>query len=305
MNAAIRGVVRTALGRGVEVRGYIHGYDGLIQDESRELHSHDVGGILNRGGTILRTARSKAFRTPEGRAKAVETMQRHGVEGLVVIGGNGSMTGALALIQDQGFPVAGVASTIDNDLACTDYTIGFDTAINTALEAIDRVRDTAYSHDRVFVIEVMGRDNGFIALEAGLAGGAEAILTPEKPYNMALVCSNLKEAIAKGKRSHIIVVAEGAARAADVQDFIQKTLGIEARHMILGHMQRGGSPTAFDRVLAVRLANHATNQLLDGNYGGMAGVDGTRLVYNPLSYVISSTRELDESKLELTQKMAT
>lgn len=304
MNAAIRAVVRAALGRGVEVLGFYHGYQGLIQNEIEPLDSKMVGGIISRGGTMLRTARSKEFMTEEGRDKAVATLSKNGVEGLIVIGGDGSLTGALRLHEEFGFPVMGVPGSIDNDISGTDYSIGFDTAVNTALEAIDRVRDTAYSHERIFVIEVMGRRNGFIALEAGLAGGAEGILIPEVPYSLVETCQEMKEAAERGKRSSIIIVAEGAARALDIKDFIEKNTGFEARQLVLGHMQRGGNPTAFDRVLALRLGALATNRLISGFSAEMVGVDGSKLVSHPLSYVLSTERHIDPEKLLLANVMA-
>jgi 6-phosphofructokinase 1 len=304
MNAALRAVVRAAIGRGATVVGFQHGYEGMVQNEVVQLDSKSVGGIIDRGGTILRTARSKSFMTLEGRGHAVENLRANGVEGLVVIGGDGSLTGALKLHEEFEFPVMGVPGSIDNDISGTDYSIGFDTAVVCAVQAIDRVRDTAYSHERVFVVEVMGRRNGFIALEAGLAGGAEAILIPEVPYSLLEICDELKNAATRGKRSCIIVVAEGAAKASDVKEFIQKTTGFEARYLVLGHMQRGGSPTAFDRVLALRLGALAANRLLSGFKAEMAGVDGGKLVSHPLSYVLSSERTVDPEKLLLAEVMA-
>jgi len=304
MNAAIRGVVRAAIGRGATCVGYVHGYEGIIHNEAMELPSSAVGGIITHGGTMLRTARSKEFMTPEGREAAMTTLRNGGVEGLVVIGGDGSLAGALKLWEEYEFPVMGVPGSIDNDIAGSDYSIGFDTAVNTAIGAIDRVRDTAYSHERVFVIEVMGRRNGFIALEAGLSGGAEAILIPEVPYSLLEVCDDLRSSAHKGKRSSIIVVAEGAARAADIKEFIQRNTGFEARYLVLGHMQRGGSPTAFDRVLALRLGALAANRLISGYKGEMVGVDGTKLVSHPLSYVLSMERTVDPEKLLLAGVMA-
>ncbi len=304
MNAALRAVVRAAISRGAKIIGFDHGYEGMINNESRPLTSQSVGGIIDRGGTILRTARSKRFMTPEGRTQAVEVLHANGVEGLVVIGGDGSLTGALKLHEEFNFPVMGVPGSIDNDISGTDYSIGFDTAVNTAVDAIDRVRDTAYSHERVFVIEVMGRRNGFIALEAGLAGGSEAVLLPEVPYSLLEICDSLRQSAQKGKRSSIIVVAEGAARAADIKDFVERNTGFETRHVVLGHMQRGGSPTAFDRVLALRLGALATNRLLSGFRSEMAGVDGGKLVSHPLSYVLSTERDIDPEKLLLADVMA-
>lgn len=304
MNAALRGVVRSALGRGVEVVGFYHGYEGIINDESRLLDSQSVGGIIDRGGTILRTARSRTFMTPEGRVQALENLKKNACEGLVVIGGDGSLTGALKLHEEFSFPVMGVPGSIDNDIAGTDYSIGFDTAVNTAVEAIDRVRDTAYSHERVFVVEVMGRRNGFIAIEAALSGGAEAVLIPELPYSLLEICDSLRDAANKGKRSSILVVAEGAAKAGDIAQFVQRNTGFETRAVVLGHMQRGGSPTSFDRVLALRLGSYATAKLIAGVRGEMAGVDGNKLVTNSIAYVLNTPREVDQEKLLLTAVMA-
>ena len=304
MNAALRAVVRAALGRGVSVVGFYHGYEGIINNEVRDLDSQSVGGIIERGGTILRTARSKTFMTKEGRETAVARLHENGCEGLVVIGGDGSLTGALKLHEEFNFPVTGVPGSIDNDIAGTDFSIGFDTAVNTAVDAIDRVRDTAYSHERVFVVEVMGRRNGFIALESGLSGGAEAILIPEVPFSILEICDSLRAAANKGKRSSILVVAEGAAKANDIAEFIYKNTGFETRAVVLGHMQRGGSPTSFDRVLALRLGAVAANRLLSGYRGEMAGVDGNKLVSHPLSYVLSTEREIDPEKLLLAEVMA-
>jgi 6-phosphofructokinase 1 len=304
MNAAVRAVVRASIARQCEVLGFLHGYEGIINGETMELTTKAVGGIISSGGTILRTARSKGFREPIGRAKAIRNLREREVDGLVVIGGDGSLTGALLLHEEFDFPVMGVPGSIDNDIAGTDFSIGFDTAVNTAVEAIDRVRDTAYSHERVFVIEVMGRKNGFIAVEAGLAGGAEAILIPEVPYSLAEVCADLNAAAARGKRSSIIVVAEGAAKAEDIKHFIEKMTGFEARYLVLGHMQRGGRPTAFDRVLAMRLGAFAANRLISGFRGEMAGVDGGKLVSNPLGYVLSAERMIPAEKLLLAEVMA-
>lgn len=304
MNAALRAVVRASIGRGTEVVGFYHGYEGIINDECIPLDSKSVGGIIDRGGTILRTARSKDFMTFDGRQRALSVLKKNGCEGLIVIGGDGSLTGALRLQEEFGYSVMGIPASIDNDISGTDFSIGFDTAVNTAVDAIDRVRDTAYSHERVFVIEVMGRRNGFIALEAGLAGGAEAIIIPETPYSLVEICENLHEAAAKGKRSSIIVVAEGAAKAETVREYLQTHTPFECRAVVLGHMQRGGGPTAFDRVLALRLGALAANRMLSGYRGEMAGVDGIQLVSQPLTYVLSSERQMDPEKLLLCGTMA-
>ena len=304
MNAAIRAVVRASLYRNCEVIGFYHGWQGVIEDESQNMDSKSVGGIIDRGGTILRSARSKEFMTVEGRKKANAVLKKNNIEGLVVIGGDGSLTGALKLQEEFGFPIMGVPGSIDNDIAGTDYSIGFDTAVNISVEAIDRVRDTAYSHERVFVIEVMGRRNGFIAIESGLAGGAEAILIPEVPYSLMDVCNNLRAAANKGKRSSIIIVAEGAVRASDVKVFIETNTGFDTRYLVLGHLQRGGSPTVFDRVLALRLGALAANRLISGFRGEMTGLDGSKLVSHPLTYVLSTERNIDPEKLLLAEVMS-
>lgn len=303
MNAALRGVVRAALGRGAEVIGFRHGWRGVISGESVPMSSSTVSGIVDRGGTLLHTARCPEFREPEGRQQAVDSLREAGVEGLVVIGGDGSLTGARRLFEEFQFPVVGVPGSIDNDIAGTDYSIGFDTAVNTAMEAIDKIRDTAYSHDRVFVIEVMGRANGFIAVEVALASGAEAVLVPEVPYSLMDACERIRKKRVAGKRSSLVVVAEGAARASDVADFIHRTTKFEARYIVLGHIQRGGSPTAFDRVLAVRLGAFASNRLLSGFKGEMVGVDGGKLVAHPLSYVLSTSKTIDPDRLFLVEAM--
>lgn len=304
MNAALRAVVRASIGRGVQVIGFYHGYDGIVKDEAEQLVSKSVGGIISLGGTTLRSARSELFRTPEGRREAVETLKRHEIGGLVVIGGDGSLTGAHILNEEYGIPVMGVPASIDNDIPGTDFSIGFDTAVQTAVGAIDRLRDTAYSHERVFVVEVMGRRNGFIALEAGLACGAEAILIPEVPYSLHEICDSMVSAAGRGKRSSIIVVAEGAARASDIKDFVERNTGFEARYVVLGHMQRGGTPSAFDRVLALRLGAHAANRLISGFSDEMVGVDGSKLVAHPLAYVLSTERTIDPEKLLLAGVMS-
>lgn len=304
MNAAVRGVVRTALSRGVSVTGFYHGYDGILRDETVEMDSRSVGGIIALGGTVLRSARSDEFRTDAGLEKAHSNLKERGIDGLVVIGGDGSLAGALRLRETFQYPVNGVPGSIDNDISGTDFSVGFDTAVNTAVEAIDRVRDTAYSHERAFVIEVMGRLNGFIALEAGLAAGAEAVLIPEVPYRLEGIAELLRRSAAKGKKSCILVVAEGAARAEDVKVYLERHVGGDVRYLVLGHMQRGGTPTAFDRVLALRLGAHAVARLLDGFPGEMAGLVAGKLVSHPLSYVLSTERTMDPEKLALVDVMA-
>lgn len=304
MNSAVRAVVRAAIARGAEVLGFQHGWRGVMTEEITPLDSKAVGGIISLGGTLLRSARCQEFREEAGRVQAMDVLKANGIEGLVVIGGDGSLTGAKKLLEEHNLPIMGIPGSIDNDIPGTDYSIGFDTAVNTARDAIDKVRDTAYSHDRVFVIEVMGRNNGFIALECALACGAEAVLLPEVPYSLMEICDSLRAQRAKGKSSSIVVVAEGAAKGVDVCDFIALHTKFEARAVVLGHMQRGGTPTAFDRVLALRLGASAANRLISGFSGEMVGVESGRLVSHPLSYVLSQSKKIDPDKLRLVELMS-
>lgn len=304
MNSAVRAVVRAAIARGAEVLGFQHGWRGVMTEEITPLDSKAVGGIISLGGTLLRSARCQEFREEAGRVQAMQVLKSNGIEGLVVIGGDGSLTGAKKLLEEHNLPIIGIPGSIDNDIPGTDYSIGFDTAVNTARDAIDKVRDTAYSHDRVFVIEVMGRNNGFIALECALACGAEAVLLPEVPYSLMEICESLRLQRAKGKSSSIVVVAEGAAKGVDVCDFIALHTKFEARAVVLGHMQRGGTPTAFDRVLALRLGASAANRLISGFSGEMVGVESGRLVSHPLSYVLSQSKKIDPDKLRLVELMS-
>ncbi len=304
MNACIRSVVRTAVSRGVTVMGIRRGYDGLVRGEVVPMDAASVGGILNRGGTILLTARSERFRTREGQAEAVETLQHHGIEGLVVIGGEGSFHGARVLGTEWGVPVVGVPATIDNDIAGTESSIGFDTAVNVALEAIDKIRDTAASHERIFVIEVMGRSVGFIALEVGLAGGAEAILIPEVPFDIHAVCQRITGGRRRGKISSIVVVAEGAADALEIGRQIEQITGLDTRQTILGHIQRGGTPTAFDRVLAARLGFAAVDQLLAGRRTCMVGTVGNAIEVNDIDAAWTIEKKIDLSRHQLAQVLS-
>ncbi|HEX3033004.1 MAG TPA: 6-phosphofructokinase [Bacillota bacterium] len=257
MNSAVRAVVRTAIHRGVEVVGVERGYVGLIHREYRDMTLSSVADIIQRGGTVLKTARSQEFMTPEGRALAASNLRNLEIDGLVVIGGDGSFRGAQALTAEHGIATVGIPGTIDNDIPCTDCTIGFDTCVNTVLDAINKIRDTATSHERTFLVEVMGRKTGYIALEAGVAGGAESILIPEVPYNLDDVAAKLLQGIERGKLHSIIIVAEGAGKILEIGAELQAKTGLENRVTILGHLQRGGSPTAFDRVLAARMGSTA------------------------------------------------
>ncbi len=307
MNAGIRAVVRAACHYGMVVHGIRHGYQGLIDGDLVPLGPRDVGSIINRGGTILRTARCKAFYEPEGRRRAAEQLAERGIEGLVVIGGDGSYRGALALEKEHGIKCIGMPGTIDNDIGGTDFTIGFDTALNTALDAIDRLRDTAESHDRLFFVEVMGRRNGFIGMFSAIAGGAEHVLVPENPADIDELVRNLTRAKERGKRSSIVVVAEGGAAgdAATVAKKVAERSDFkDSRVTVIGHLQRGGSPTAYDRILASRLGVRAVQALAEGQSGLMAGVRGPEVVLRPLSDAWEHPSRFDPAYAELMQILA-
>ncbi|HET6645135.1 MAG TPA: 6-phosphofructokinase [Fimbriimonadales bacterium] len=304
MNAAIRAVVRSGLGSNLEVFGVAHGYAGLMRGEISPMSSVDVGAIISLGGTVLRSSRTQEFMERAGRVKAAKNLEKLGIEALIVIGGDGSLTGASVFAKECGCRVIGIPASIDNDIPATDNSIGFETAVDTALNAIDHVRDTAYSHDRVFVIEVMGRRNGFIALEAGLAGGAEEILIPERPVDLAAVCKRLIAGRKRGKQSSIIVVAEGAAKAADVCSYISREMDYEARYLVLGHMQRGGSPCAYDRVLATRFGAAAVRRMFDGASDEYVGISANKIISTEISIGLASDKPIDEQRLELAQMMA-
>jgi len=304
MNAAIRAVVRTGIAKGMEVFAIYNGYEGLIDGRIYTIGARDVGGILQRGGTILGSARSKEFMTKPGQMKAIRNLNQAGVEGLVVIGGNGSQTGSYAL-HNLGFPVVGVASTIDNDLYGSEITIGVDTALNIALEAIDRLKNTASSHQRAFLIEVMGRDCGYLALMSGIAGGAEMVVIPEVDTKPEEVEERLVEAYEKGKAHAIIVIAEGAKYNAAMLDeyFCQhrERLGFDLRVTILGHVQRGGNPGAYDRILASRLGFAAVEALARGEYGVLVGMVKSATTTTPLEEVVNTKKEIDLSLFELAK----
>lgn len=303
MNAAIRAVVRQAAALNMEVIGISRGYAGLIQGDFRRLNTGSVAGIIHRGGTILLTARSEEFRTEAGRAKALDNLHREGIEGLVVIGGDGSFHGAIHLAK-KGLAVIGIPGTIDNDIPGTDYTIGFDTAVNTAVEAISRIRDTATSHERIFIIEVMGRRSGQIALAAGIAGGAESILIPEYPVNYDLVAEKLERGRHRGKLHSIIVVAEGVGSALEISEEIARRTNLESRVTILGHIQRGGAPTAFDCMLASRLGARAVDLLADGASNRMVGIAANELVDRDLEEVLQEKKSIDPDLYRLAEVLA-
>ncbi|GAA4464463.1 6-phosphofructokinase [Nibrella saemangeumensis] len=305
MNACIRAVVRGAVYHGVEVFGIRRGYNGMINGDIFQMTSHSVSNIVQRGGTILKSARSREFMTPEGRKKAYEQLQKFGIEGLIAIGGNGTFTGATIFFDEFGIPTVGAPGTIDNDLYGTDHTIGFDTAVNTALEAIDKIRDTADSHDRIFFIEVMGRDSGYIAIQSGIAGGAELVMVPEVLTPISEVVETLKQGWDRQKSSSIIVVAEGdeEGNATEVAEKISRQVGTEVdmRVTTLGHIQRGGIPTAYDRILASRLGLGALEGLLNGQKNVMAGVVNNELVYTPFRDTIRLPKPINEDLLRMVK----
>lgn len=306
MNAAIRAVVRTAAYHGLEVTGILGGYDGLVNDRTRTLGIRDVSNIIQRGGTILRTARSAAFRTEEGRKKAASTIQRHGMDGLVAIGGDGTFAGARALEQEHGVRIIGLPGTIDNDLWGTDRTIGFDTAVNTAVEAIDKIRDTASSHDRLFFVEVMGRDTGFIAMASGLASGAEYVMVPEKLQSIDELVASLKAASAT-KSSSIVIVSEGDEEGGAFEIARKARLSLpdaDIRVTVLGHLQRGGSPTANDRILASRLGVAAVEALIKGGQDEMAGIVNDKVVLSPFSEAIGRKKDQDQDLFRILAILA-
>lgn len=305
MNACIRAVVRGAVYHGIEVFGIRRGYNGMINGDIFQMSSHSVSNIVQRGGTILKSARSKEFMTPEGRAKAHEQLRKFGIEGLVAIGGNGTFTGATLFFDEYGIPTVGAPGTIDNDLYGTDYTIGFDTAVNTALEAIDKIRDTADSHDRIFFIEVMGRDSGYIAIQSGIAGGAELVMVPEVLTPISEVVETLKAGWSRQKASSIIIVAEGEeeGNANEIAEKIrlQVQSDIDMRVTTLGHIQRGGVPTAYDRILASRLGLGALEGLMNGENNVMAGVVNNELVYTPFKDTIRLPKPINEDLLRMVK----
>ena len=304
MNPAIRAVVRTALAKGLKVKGILKGYNGLISDEIIDMDRHSVSDIIQRGGTILYTARSMEFMTQEGQEKAADTCRRHGIDGIVVIGGDGSFRGAQKLAA-QGINTIGLPGTIDLDIACTDYTIGFDTAINTAMEAIDKIRDTSTSHERCSIIEVMGRNAGYIALWCGIANGAEDILLPERYNNdeqtlINSIINNRK----KGKRHHIIINAEGIGHSTSMARRIEAATGIETRATILGHMQRGGSPTCKDRMYASIMGAYAVDCLIAGKSKRVVAHSHGEFVDYDIDEALAMKKDIDEYQYAISRNLA-
>ncbi len=307
MNAAIRAVTRTALYHGIEVIGIRHGYDGMINGYFKLLKTFHVSDIIQRGGTILKTARSDEFRTPEGRRKAYEQLRDRGIDGVVVIGGDGTFTGARIFGEEYDIPLIGIPGTIDNDLYGTDYTIGFDTALNTVIEAVDKIRDTASSHNRLFFIEVMGAEAGFIAIRSGIACGAEAIIIPEVKDQVKNLRAFLEEGYKRKKSSNIIIVAEGAypGGAFGIADAVKEDFeGYSVRVTVLGHIQRGGSPSAFDRFTASRLGYAAVDALLDDQKSAMIGLQNNEITLVPFSKAVKLHKEVRREYLEIANVLS-
>jgi len=303
MNAAIRAVVRTALYYDIEVTGIRRGYEGMIKGDFIPMHRKSVSNIVQRGGTILKTARSEQFRTPEGRKIAYDNLKKNNIDALVAIGGDGTFTGAKVFAQEYDFPVVGLPGTIDNDLAGTDFTIGYDTAINTVVDAVDKIRDTAESHDRLFIVEVMGRDSGLIALRTGIAAGAEAILIPENKTGMADLFYRLEHG-RKDKTSRIVIAAEGddAGGAFEIGRLVtEKFPHYDTRVSILGHIQRGGKPTCMDRVLASRVGVAAVEALRDGHRNEMIGVIHNEISYTPFDHAIKHSIDINAKFLKIVE----
>ncbi|MDA8929985.1 6-phosphofructokinase [Bacteroidia bacterium] len=307
MNAAVRAVVRTAVYHGLSVKGIKRGYEGMIHDDIIDLDRQSVANIIQRGGTFLKTARSKDFMTPEGRKKAYDNLHKNGIDALVCIGGNGSYTGAKIFNEEYGIPCIGLPGTIDNDLYGTDYTIGYDTAINTALDSIDRIRDTAHSHERVFIVEVMGRDSGFIALDVAIAGGAEGALIPEDISDWDKVIKHFNRPGKRKKSFSIIVVAEGDEQGGAL--ILEKRLAelypdLKIRSTILGHVQRGGSPSARDRILASRLGFEAVKALIEGKTSVTVGIISDEVSYTPFDLAINGKKSVNPAMIELAEILA-
>lgn len=304
MNAAIRAVVRTCAYHNIECAGIYRGYQGMIEGDFKEMGPRSVNNIINKGGTILKSARSKDFMTEEGRKKAYDNLVNSNIDALVVIGGNGSFTGGLVFNKEYGFPVIGIPGTIDNDIYGTSHTLGYDTALNTVVEVIDKIRDTASSHNRLFFVEVMGRDAGHIALNAGIGAGAEEILIPEEDMGLDRLLESLRRSKASGKSSSIVVIAEGdkiGKNAFELKDYVEENMPeYDVRVSILGHMQRGGAPSCFDRVLASRLGVKAVETLLEGNSNYMVGLSKDEIVLTPLEQAVKGKSQVDKELIRVS-----
>ncbi|WP_405292721.1 6-phosphofructokinase [Algibacter sp. Ld11] len=309
MNAAIRSVVRSCAYYNIECIGIYRGYEGLMEGDFESMDARSVKGIINKGGTILKSARSKEFRTKEGRQKAFDQLNKAGIDALVAIGGDGTFTGALVFNEEFDFPVMGIPGTIDNDIVGTSHTLGFDTAQNTVVEAIDKIRDTASSHNRLFFIEVMGRDVGHIALNVGIAGGAEEILIPEEDLGLDRLVESLNKSRKSGKSSSIVVVAEGdkiGKNIFELKDYVDENMeGYDVRVSVLGHMQRGGSPSCFDRVLASRMGVKAVDSLLEGKSNYMVGLMNNKMKLTPLDNAIKGKTKINLELLRVSDIMST
>ncbi|HYC40305.1 MAG TPA: 6-phosphofructokinase [Chitinophagaceae bacterium] len=307
MNAAIRAVVRTGLYHGLEVHGVMRGYQGMIEDDIYHMDSRSVANIIQRGGTILKTARCREFFEYEGRKQAYENLKRRGINGLIIIGGDGSFRGAVEFSQEFDIPCIGIAGTIDKDIYGTDFTIGFDTAVNTAVEAIDKIRDTMDAHDRIFIIEVMGRDAGYIALHSGIATGAENILVPERKTDINEIVRSLKEKERRKKLVNLIVVAEGDefGGANDVQKALKAELpNAEIRVCILGHIQRGGAPSCIDRLIASRMGYHSVECLMQGKHNVFVGILNNKMNYIPLENAVKNKGKISEEWMKIVKILA-
>ncbi len=308
MNAAIRAVVRTGIYHGLEVFGIRHGYQGMLDDDIIPMVSQSVANIIQRGGTILKTARCMEFMEYDGRKKAFDNLKKRGIQGLVIIGGDGSFKGAQTFSNEFDIPCIGLPGTIDKDIAGTDFTIGFDTAVNTAVEAIDKVRDTADAHDRLFIIEVMGRDAGYIALHSGIATGAENILIPERKTNPEEIIASLKEKTKRKKLVNLIIVAEGDefGGANELSNYIHAQIPeLETRVCILGHIQRGGSPSCLDRVIASRMGYHAVECLIEGKHNVFVGIVNNKMHYTPLNEAVKKKQKINEEWMNIVKILAT
>ncbi|MCB0431570.1 MAG: 6-phosphofructokinase [Mangrovimonas sp.] len=309
MNAAIRSVVRTCAYHNIECAGIYRGYEGMIEGDFIEMNARSVKDIINKGGTILKSARSKEFRTEEGRKKAYEQLTKNKIDALVVIGGDGTFTGALVFNKEYGFPVMGIPGTIDNDIFGTSHTLGFDTALNTVVEAIDKIRDTASSHNRLFFIEVMGRDVGHIALNVGVGAGAEEILIPEEDLGLDRLLESLRKSRRSGKTSSIVIVAEGdkiGKNVFELKDYVESNMSeYEVRVSVLGHMQRGGSPSCFDRVLASRMGVKAVESLLEGKSNYMVGLLDDKMALTPLEKAVKGISKINMELLRVSDIMTT
>ena len=303
MNACIRACVRSAINSGLEVYGVERGYFGLVNNKIFPMDTHSVCDIVQKGGTILKTARCLEFKFPETRKKAADNLKALGIEGLVVIGGDGSFTGARFLSDQNGINVVGIPGTIDNDLAYTDYTLGFDTAVNTVLWAINNLRDTMTSHDRVSLIKVMGRRCGDIAMYAGICGGAEYILVPEIPYDIKAIAEDIKRSKERGKTSNIIVLAEGAGNETEIKTLVSVLSGADVKVTTLGHIQRGGSPTMADRMLAARFGTRATELLLQGKTNRVIGIKNNKIIDLDIAEALSETKQIDKHLYDMASKL--